>query len=599
MKQTAFVIALFLFVSIMLKAGDHPLASRDNEQTEELQLWYGAYQRAKYKADMKQMHKAFGYLEAASRKSGQYDLYFKTWGDILQFSLVRGDTEYIMIKAKRMEEEALELNNMTGIYQSKLAMARALCTADRREEALAKYQEIIETPDFSALDKAVAHSEITNVYKWTGEYDKAIAELKQQSALINEWMEKEGNAKEYRYQMLDLELNFCEVYMAIPEAGSMLEHLKEVAKYYTPDCIFSYYIRYHTCWAGYYYLMSRWDDCFREFDLALAHFNGVQPWYEASVLLLKGQALQDAGRYREGADAYRRAACEMDSLNRDVLHRHEEAHQANYIIRQALLEQATAEKHYNRTWALLIIVPALVLLTLLVRALRVQRVLRRSELETQQVLKTVEAANKMKESFLRNIIYQIRVPLNIVVGFSELLSTERDLPKEQMEEYSAQVKTNAGLLSRLIFDVLDLSRLESGMMKFNVQPCDAVELCREVKMMVEMEEGNAVRLTFHTEPDALMIQADSERFMKLLLSVLSAPEGCKEPSSVEYAMTCREDGMLEIVVHGSPLPEAEDKDERLSIQHDINRLYLETFKGTYRIEEENGKQTIVITYPIE
>ncbi|MCD8182435.1 MAG: hypothetical protein LUE99_04320 [Bacteroides sp.] len=85
------------------------------------------------------------------------------------------------------------------------------------------------------------------------------------------------------------------------------------------------------------------------------------------------------------------------------------------------------------------------------------------------------------------------------------------------------VKKNARKLSGLIFDILDLSRLESGMMKFNVTECDVVQLCRDGKMMVEMQDGNLIHIQFDTVLDAQLIQADSGRFMRLLSSVLPLP----------------------------------------------------------------------------
>lgn len=351
-------------------------------------------------------------------------------------------------------------------------------------------------------------------------------------------------------------------------------------------------------WGGYYCLNGDWDKSFNEYDTALASFDGTQPLYKMSVFIIKGNALEIAGRYREAAENYLRGAIEMDSLNRDVLRLHEEAHQANYLIRQALLEQAAAEKHYNLLLVGLIVLMIALLVTLLVRGLHVNRMLLSSEKETREALETVEAANKMKEVFLRNITYQIREPLNMVVGFSEVLSTEKGLSQEQMEEYAALVKKSAGQLSQLIFDVLDLSRLESGMMKFSVAECDAVQLCRDAKMMVDMQEGNAMHLRFDTELEVLMIQADSGRFMKLLSSVLSAPEEYQGIAWVDYTLT-REDEFMKLVVHGSPLLKATEEEQQLcQIQHDINRLYLETFKGSYQIEVENGKKVIVITYPI-
>ena len=575
------------------------LAVDSQYREEEVGIRYDYYRHYNYQVDTARMNQAFNTLRTVSRKYKIYDLYFTAWGDILQFSTVRGDTEYVLLEAGRMEEEARKLNNVTGIYNSVLTTARALRASKQEDEAVKRYREALEIPYLPKVDKATVYNEVATIYQLRGEYDNMLSELNMERDMMEQVLkESPEKADSYRDKMLDMELSYCAVYLDNADLGNLLKHLQQARKYYSSNTLFSYKIKYRIMWGGYYCLNGDWDKSFNEYDTALASFDGTQPLYKMSVFIIKGNALEIAGRYREAAENYLRGAIEMDSLNRDVLRLHEEAHQANYLIRQALLEQAVAERHYNLLLVGLIVLVIALLVTLLVRGLHVNRMLLSSEKETREALETVEAANKMKEVFLRNITYQIREPLNMVVGFSEVLSTEKGLSQEQMEEYAALVKKSAGQLSQLIFDVLDLSRLESGMMKFSVAECDAVQLCRDAKMMVEMQEGNAVHLQFDTELEVLMIQADSGRFMKLLSSVLSASEEYQGIAWVDYTLT-REDEFMKLVVHGSPLLKATEEEQQLcQIQHDINRLYLETFKGSYQIEVENGKKVIVITYPI-
>lgn len=569
----------------------------------EIDIRYDYYGFYKFRADTAQMQRTFFELKAASTKHKDFDNYFDAWGDILQFRTLRGDTEYVLMEAKRMGQEARALNNQRGIYNSMLTEARALKTSESNEQAIEKYRETLKLPFLMKIDKAIIHNEIAQTYQVLTEYEKAISELEKQRILVEQAL-KENPEKGYRYEcrMLDVELAFCENYLAIAQTDKLKQHLDMAAKYYTSECLFSYNISYHVMWAGYYYLVDRWDDCFREFDIALSHFNGTQPLYEMSVRLMKGQALEYAERYKEAAENYRRGAFEMDSLNRDVLRLHQEAHRANFTIRQALLDKAIAENRYNLLLSVMIVMLFVALLTLLTRALYVRRELLRSERQTRQALEMIEAANKMKEVFLQNITFQIRVPLNLVVGFADVLTSEKELPAEQMHEYAAMVKKSAEHLSKLIFDILDLSRLESGMMKFNIERCDAVQLCRDAKMMVEMEGGN---VQFDTELTTLPIQADSARFMKMLVSVLS-PDKDKdegtEASPVEFVMI-RETDKLKITVKGSPLlhsfAEVNQNNDPNHILHDINRLYLDTFNGSYSIMEMGDKHLIVITYPTE
>ena len=204
----------------------------------------------------------------------------------------------------------------------------------------------------------------------------------------------------------------------------------------------------------------------------------------------------------------------------------------------------------------------------------------------------------MKERFLHNITYEIRIPLNTVVGFSELLSSENDLTEEEVEEYSVAVKSNSAKLLRLINNILDLSRLEAGMMRFNVQECDVVQLCREAGMIVDMETPGIVKSTFNTELEMLQVEVDSKWFLKLLTSLITVPYDYKgEKREVEYTLS-QENKNLKVMVQHSPLYQCWEDEQEQHILHNINRLYVETFKGCYQIEKQGEEKIVSITYPI-
>jgi signal transduction histidine kinase len=89
-----------------------------------------------------------------------------------------------------------------------------------------------------------------------------------------------------------------------------------------------------------------------------------------------------------------------------------------------------------------------------------------------------EEANQLKSAFLANMSHEIRTPLNAIVGFSNLLSMVED--KEEMLEYAGIIETNTELLLQLINDILDMSKIESGMYDFHVTQVDANQLMSEV-----------------------------------------------------------------------------------------------------------------------
>jgi hypothetical protein len=87
--------------------------------------------------------------------------------------------------------------------------------------------------------------------------------------------------------------------------------------------------------------------------------------------------------------------------------------------------------------------------------------------------------------------------------------------------------------------------------------------------------------------------------MKLLSSVLMSPKGRREPYAVQYMLDYKSIDELRIVVTNSPLLMDVENEREREIQHAINRLYLEAFQGSYQLCEEDGKQLIIITYPIK
>ena len=80
--------------------------------------------------------------------------------------------------------------------------------------------------------------------------------------------------------------------------------------------------------------------------------------------------------------------------------------------------------------------------------------------ELRQAKLLAEQSDKLKSAFLANMSHKIRTPLNAIVGFSDLLMNSEE--QGDKEEYMQIINTNNELLLKLINDILDLSKLESG-----------------------------------------------------------------------------------------------------------------------------------------
>lgn len=574
------------------------LSKRKGIHEEELYTLFDYCRHYEYRGEASEMEQHFLKLKEAAYRYKDYSLYYTIWLAMLQIRCAQGDTEYAIMQAKEMQKEAIRIKYKSGVFVSLIALAQALDFAEQYDEAAANYKQALEeNPTANNYSLLLIHQNLGGIYLAQKKYTEALSELQQQQEVLNKMLKKDPQAiNTLKSIFLEMEVSFGWVYAKTEDKAKLKLHLTRAEKYYDAESFFSYYIDYHALWGTYHKLEKDWDKCFHEFDLAISACQGAEPFHENSILKMKAEAMMEAGLHEEAANIYKTAVLKGDSLNQDMLQRHEEVYQANYKIQKALLDKELMTKQYRWIYVGASAIILILMLLAIMRAFRIHLQLRRSEEETRQALKTIEAADKMKEYFLQNITYEIRIPLNTVVGFSELLSAEQDLSEEEIQEYSAAIKNNSEKLLALINNILDLSRLEAGMMRFNVQECDAVQLCQEVKMMVNMQT-TMVNPHFHTELEALSIQTDSRWFLKLLSSLLSVPRlYTGEVCQVEYALT-QEDQYLKITVKGSPLYQIWEDEQEQRILHDINRLYLEAFKGSYQVSE--GEQKVVtITYPL-
>ncbi len=92
-----------------------------------------------------------------------------------------------------------------------------------------------------------------------------------------------------------------------------------------------------------------------------------------------------------------------------------------------------------------------------------------------------EESDRLKSAFLANMSHEIRTPMNAIVGFSEML-TDPDISSEEKIKYTQIIKNRSGDLMHIINDLLEISRLESGMMKAIHAPLDLNILLDEIYM---------------------------------------------------------------------------------------------------------------------
>ena len=146
-------------------------------------------------------------------------------------------------------------------------------------------------------------------------------------------------------------------------------------------------------------------------------------------------------------------------------------------------------------------------------------ILKRAHQRMKEAQLKAEEANQLKSAFLANMSHEIRTPLNAIVGFSNLLSMVED--KEEMLEYAGIIETNTELLPQLINDILDMSKIESGMYDFHVTQVDANQLMSEVEQVARLRiRTDEVSLSFAERLPQCVFHTDKNRLIQVLTNLV-------------------------------------------------------------------------------
>jgi PAS domain S-box-containing protein len=134
----------------------------------------------------------------------------------------------------------------------------------------------------------------------------------------------------------------------------------------------------------------------------------------------------------------------------------------------------------------------------------------------------LEELNRMKNEFMSNISHELRTPLASIVGFSETIASDPNMPDEMKIEFNYIILNEGKRLARLINEVLELSRMETGKIVLNKSKIDVVRTLRKVidEFVNQAVEKN-ITLSVELPENQILIDADDERLSMALRAVVN------------------------------------------------------------------------------
>lgn len=220
-----------------------------------------------------------------------------------------------------------------------------------------------------------------------------------------------------------------------------------------------------------------------------------------------------------------------------------------------------------------------------------------------------ETADRLKTEFIANMSYELRTPLNSIIGFGEILNGQYfgDL-NDRQKEYSSGILESSQQLLALVNDILDLASMEAGVIALDIEEFDFhATLVSVLNMTKERARKQDINLHFDCPPDIGRIAADEQRIKQVAFNLLSNALKFSPAGSTVELGAARDDGWIRFWVadQGIGIKESDqeivfERFETGSVDRartgaglglSLVRNFMELHGGRVELQSEPGKGT--------
>lgn len=231
-----------------------------------------------------------------------------------------------------------------------------------------------------------------------------------------------------------------------------------------------------------------------------------------------------------------------------------------------------------------------------------------------------EDADKLKSAFLSNMSHEIRTPMNAIIGFSELL-LDQSFDESEKKSFAELIRSNGDHLLNLLNDIIDVSMIEAGQMKFSKSKVILSDLVQEVYLNFKNNrtlklQKREVDFELHAMPHVVTLNTDSVRVKQVLYNLISNAIKFTERGSIEIGFI-KADKFVEVYVRDTGIGIEPENQKRIferfrKVEKDKKNLYggnglgltisrnlIEQLGGTMRVESVyKSGSTFYFTLPL-
>lgn len=532
---------------------------------------------------------------------GKYDYYLEQKAAVSRVFSSKQMIEKAEHTAKEVLKESEERKSNNGMVAAYNSLACAYSVSKRGEEslvALHKGYRLCGQDTKLSLHIDIL-SRMISRYGDMRKGDSLFIYLKRMDGLLNAAIEKEPRtADNWRDVMVDCQTKYVRYYMNVkdyPRAAVSIEKAKALL---TPTVDPVYWLNVQLMELQYYGRI-------KEYDKGIALIDQVAPLVESDyvstfevLIYFKSLLLRDKGDWDAGIDNLKYLLHKQDSLNYAFSVNQLKQVKEIYHIDELLLErQKITNTNYLRV---IIILAALLVMMLLfyVYTKYLSRKIAQAEKAAAEAAALSNADNQAKERLKLEISHDIRTPLNAVVGFAEILADSGSLDEENKSAYNQIIQENAAQLLEYVNNILELSRLESGKIKYIREECEFISFCREAISLAKTTGQNHAQVDLHTDIDRQIISTDPARLLLLLNSLIISTA---DTEFYHVTLTVRqwtEKSLLVVSAVNTPLAKERFENKTAMIRNEINAHFIHHFGGYYKVDATaKDGPTVTFAYP--